>query len=65
MSVVALVIFVLVAVLVLWFTKWLLGTAQVPEPAARIILVVVGLIILLVFLQRIGLLSGGGPMVRF
>lgn len=64
MTLVALVIFVLVAVLVLWFTKWLLATATVPEPAARIILVVVGLILLLIFLQRIGLLSGGGPIIR-
>lgn len=64
MTLVSLVVFILVAMLILWFAQWILAKATVPDPAARIILVVIGLVLLLIFLQRIGLLDGSGPMIR-
>lgn len=64
MTLVSLVIFLLVAILVLYVTKWFLTTANVPDPPARVVLVVVGLLLLFIFLQRIGLLSGSGPLIR-
>ena len=64
MTLLGLIVFVLVAALVIYFTKWIVSTAGIPDPPARIILVVVGIILLVIFLQRIGLLEGGGPIIK-
>lgn len=54
---VTLLIFVLIAAVVLWLVRAILGAIPVPEPFARIAFGVVALILLLVFLSEVGWLG--------
>ena len=63
MNLVGLLILVIVLVLICIVAKWFVDYMSIPHPISTIILVVVGLLCLIIFLQQMGLLSGG-PIVN-
>lgn len=64
MPLVQLLILLIVLVLVCVIAKWFVSYMQIPHPISLVILVVVGLLCLLVFLNAVGLLTSG-PVIRF
>lgn len=51
---ISLLVFVLIAVIVLWLAGLAVGYLPIPTTAQRIILAIIALILLLLFLQRMG-----------
>ena len=53
--IIELLIFLLVAAIIIWLASWIVGNLPVPPMVRNIILAIVGLLLLLYFLQRQGL----------
>lgn len=59
-TLVALIIFIIVAALLLWFVSYILGLLPIDPTLRNIVLALVALLLLLVALQRFGVLAGLG-----
>ena len=64
-SLVSLVIWLVVLGLIFWLVLWFVGWVGVPEPFAKIIKVVVGLVAFLILINFLLGLLGGSPVVNF
>jgi hypothetical protein len=53
-----------VAAIVFWGATWIMAKGAIGPPVSRIVLLVLAVLFLLYFLQRIGLLAGGGPLIK-
>lgn len=56
----SLIVFILVAALVLWFVSYILSLLPIDPTLRNIVLALVALLLLLVALQRFGVLAGLG-----
>lgn len=50
-----LIIFLIIAAIIIWLASWIVGNLPVPSIVRNLILALVGLLLLLYFLQRQGL----------
>lgn len=53
--IIELIIFLIIAAIIIWLASWIVGNLPVPPMVRNLILALIGLLLLLYFLQRQGL----------
>ena len=61
---IGLLVFAIIVVVVFYIVRLILGALGLPEPIPKIVLLILGLIVLLMLLQYLGVWSGGPFRLR-
>lgn len=59
-TILSLIVFIIIAALVLWFVSYILGLLPIDPTLRNIVLALIAFLLLLIALQRFGVLAGLG-----